>query len=573
MKELITRWLKRDPDPATRDELQNLIDAGNEQELTERFSGRLAFGTAGLRGIVGAGPNRMNRLVIQETATGLGQYLQQTVPQATQQGVVIGYDGRPDSKTFAHDAASVLTAQGIKVYLTVTVAPTPLVAYGVTALKAAAGIVVTASHNPPAYNGFKVYWGNGAQIIPPHDKGIAAAIDQAALQPLDLMDLNDAGNQGLLVWLDDEFYNDYRASIKQSALLQNHAKPDAVSIAYTAMHGVGAQMAETLLADAGFTHVYSVAAQREPDGTFPTVNFPNPEEPGAMDLVIAEAEKHQATLACANDPDADRFAVAVRTPEGQYKMLTGDQVGVLLGHYLLTRANPETSLVGTTIVSSSLLQKVASRVGADYYQTLTGFKWLTNIAMEKQREDSCFLFAYEEALGYTVGDMVWDKDGLSAMLAFAQMTAELALQGRTVWDQLEAIYREHGLYLNSQVSIALSPNSPPIGDTLRQQPPEEIAGRNVVRIDDLKSSTRYNADGSVETIDLPASDVLIYFLEDDSRVVVRPSGTEPKLKCYYEVLEVIDQIDTLEHAYLRAQSSMDELVHRHQNSLTGLTDR
>lgn len=573
MKELITRWLKRDPDPATRDELQNLIDAGNEQELTERFSGRLAFGTAGLRGIVGAGPNRMNRLVIQETATGLGQYLQQTVPQATQQGVVIGYDGRPDSKTFAHDAASVLTAQGIKVYLTVTVAPTPLVAYGVTALKAAAGIVVTASHNPPAYNGFKVYWGNGAQIIPPHDKGIAAAIDKAAIQPLDLMDLNEAQSQGLLVWLDDDFYNDYRASIKQSALLQNHAKPDAVSIAYTAMHGVGAQMAETLLADAGFTHVYSVAAQREPDGTFPTVNFPNPEEPGAMDLVIAEAEKHQATLACANDPDADRFAVAVRTPEGQYKMLTGDQVGVLLGHYLLTRANPETSLVGTTIVSSSLLQKVASRVGADYYQTLTGFKWLTNIAMEKQREDSCFLFAYEEALGYTVGNMVWDKDGLSAMLAFAQMTAELTSQGRTVWDQLEAIYREHGLYLNSQVSIALSPNSPPIGDTLRQQPPEEIAGRKVVRIDDLKSSTRYKADGSVETIDLPASDVLIYFLEDDSRVVVRPSGTEPKLKCYYEVVEVIDQIDTLEHAYQRAQSSMDELVQRHQNSLTGLTDR
>ncbi|NAW65544.1 phospho-sugar mutase [Photobacterium halotolerans] len=573
MKELITRWLARDPDPVTREELQNLIDAGNEQELSDRFSGRLAFGTAGLRGIVGAGPNRMNRLVIQETATGLGQYLQQTVPQAKQQGIVIGYDGRPDSKTFAHDAASVLTAQGIKVYLTVTVAPTPLVAYGVTVLKAAAGIVVTASHNPPAYNGFKVYWGNGAQIIPPHDKGIAAAIDKAAIGSLDLMDLDEARNQGLLVWLDDEFYNDYRASIKQSALLQNHAKPEAVSIAYTAMHGVGAQMAETLLADAGFTHVYSVAAQREPDGTFPTVNFPNPEEPGAMDLVIAEAEKHHATLACANDPDADRFAVAVRTPEGQYKMLTGDQVGVLLGHYLLTRANPETSLVGTTIVSSSLLQKVASRVGADYYQTLTGFKWLTNIAMEKQREDSCFLFAYEEALGYTVGNMVWDKDGLSAMLAFAQMTAELTAQGRTVWDQLEAIYREHGLYVNSQVSIALSPNSPPIGDALRQQPPEEIAGRKVVRIDDLKSSTRYKADGSVETIDLPASDVLIYFLEDDSRVVVRPSGTEPKLKCYYEVVEVIEQIDTLEHAYQRAQSSMDELVQRHQNSLTGLTDR
>lgn len=571
MKEQIAQWLARDPDPVTRKELQDLIDTGNETELAERFSGRLAFGTAGLRGIVGAGPNRMNRLVIQETATGLGQYLQDTVDLATQQGVVIGYDGRPDSKRFAHDAAAVLTAQGIKVYLTVTVAPTPLVAYGVTALKAAAGIVVTASHNPPAYNGFKVYWGNGAQIIPPHDKGIAAKIDKAATQPLTLMDLQEAEHQGLLVWLDDEFYSDYRDTVQQSVLLQNHTQPETVSIAYTAMHGVGAEMAEALLADAGFTQVFSVAAQREPDGSFPTVNFPNPEEPGAMDMVIAEAQKHQATLACANDPDADRFAVAVRTEEGDYKMLTGDQVGVLLGHYLLTRANPEESLVGTTIVSSSLLQKVATAVDAAYYQTLTGFKWLTNVAMQKQSDSSRFLFAYEEALGYTVGNMVWDKDGLSAMLAFAQLTAELAARGRTVWDQLEAIYREHGLYLNAQVSIGLSPDSPPIGDSLRQQPPEEIAGRNVIRVDDLKTSRRQYADGTVESIDLPASDVLIYFLEDESRVVVRPSGTEPKLKCYYEVVEMIDQVDTLEHAAQRAQSSMDELIRRHQNSLTGMT--
>ncbi|QUJ70043.1 phospho-sugar mutase (plasmid) [Photobacterium sp. GJ3] len=571
MKEQMKQWLARDPDPVTREELQQLIDAGNAQELAARFSGRLAFGTAGLRGIVGAGPNRMNRLVIQETSTGLGHYLMKTVGTAAEQGVVIGYDGRPDSKAFAHDAAAVLTALGIKVYLTHAVAPTPLVAYGVTALNAAAGIVVTASHNPPAYNGFKVYWGNGAQIIPPHDQGIAAEIDQAAVQPLKLLALDEAQQKGLLVWLDELFYQDYRERVKASALLQNHTEPASVSIAYTAMHGVGAELAETVLADAGFTQVYSVAAQREPDGTFPTVNFPNPEEPGAMDLVIAEAKKHQATLACANDPDADRFAVAVRTEEGEYKMLTGDQVGVLLGHYLLTRTNPEESLVGTTIVSSSLLQKIATAVGAEYFQTLTGFKWLTNVAMQKQSGSKQFLFAYEEALGYTVGNMVWDKDGLTALLAFAQLTAELASHGRTVWDQLEAIYREHGIYLNAQVSIALSPNSPPIGDSLRQQPPEEIAGRNIVRIDDLKTSTRHFSDGTTEAIDLPGSDVLIYFLEDESRVVVRPSGTEPKLKCYYEVIEVIDQVDTLAHGFQRAQSSMDELLRRHQNSLTGLT--
>ncbi|MDO6706805.1 phospho-sugar mutase [Photobacterium sp. 1_MG-2023] len=571
MKEQMKQWLARDPDPATREELQQLIDAGNAQELAARFSGRLAFGTAGLRGVVGAGPNRMNRLVIQETATGLGHYLMKTVSTAAEQGVVIGYDGRPDSKAFAHDAAAVLTALGIKVYLTHAVAPTPLVAYGVTALNAAAGIVVTASHNPPAYNGFKVYWGNGAQIIPPHDQGIAAAIDQAAVQPLKLLALDEAQQKGLLVWLDESFYQDYRERVKASALLQNHTQPASVSLAYTAMHGVGAALAETVLADAGFTQVYSVAAQREPDGTFPTVNFPNPEEPGAMDLVIAEAKKHQATLACANDPDADRFAVAVRTEEGEYKMLTGDQVGVLLGHYLLTRTNPAESLVGTTIVSSSLLQKIATAVGAEYFQTLTGFKWLTNVAMQKQSDSKQFLFAYEEALGYTVGNMVWDKDGLTALLAFAQLTAELASHGRTVWDQLEAIYREHGIYLNAQVSIALSPNSPPIGDSLRQQPPEEIAGRNIVRIDDLKTSTRHFSDGTTEAIDLPGSDVLIYFLEDESRVVVRPSGTEPKLKCYYEVIEVIDQVDTLAHGFQRAQSSMDELIRRHQNSLTGMT--
>ncbi|MGF1687108.1 phospho-sugar mutase [Photobacterium japonica] len=565
----VSTWMARDPDPTTREELQRLIDSNDQLALEERFSARLAFGTAGLRGIVGAGPNRMNRLVIQETALGLGTYLLQQVDDAAAKGVVIGYDGRPDSKQFATDAAVMLGSLGIHVYLTETVAPTPVVAFSVRHLNAAAGVVVTASHNPPAYNGFKVYWGNGAQIIPPHDSGIAAQIDIAAQAPLPDLSLSQIEPLGLLSLLGGAFYAQYRHAVNSSPFLSNHTAPEKVSIAYTAMHGVGADLAETLLADAGFNQVYSVKAQREPDGTFPTVNFPNPEEPGAMDMVIAEAKAHGATLACANDPDADRFAVAVRTEEGEYKMLTGDQVGMLLGHYLLTRVTPNEALVGTTIVSSSLLEKIAKSVDAKYFQTLTGFKWLTNVAMEKETPEQPFVFAYEEALGYTVGTTVWDKDGLSALVAFAQLTAELAANGATVWDRIEAIYREHGLYLNAQRSIALQPGSPPIGDTLRAQPPSTIAGRAVVRTDDLKTSQRIDAEGVIETIDLPASDVLIYHLDDASRVVVRPSGTEPKLKCYYEVVEAMGHEDCLKHVQQRAEEAMADLIEKHQASLQG----
>lgn len=563
----IARWLKRDPDLKTRNELEQLIEDNNQAELADRFNGRLEFGTAGLRGVVGAGPNRMNRLVIQETATGLGQYLLRTVPDAASKGVVIGYDGRPDSQQFAHDTASVLTAQGIKVYLTVKVAPTPVVAFGVKHLNTAAAVVVTASHNPPEYNGFKVYWGNGAQIIPPQDAGIAEEIDKATTHELPQLSLEAAAEKGLLVWLDDEYYQAYRQTMNSNPLLTNHTEPQAIKVAYTAMHGVGAEMAETLLADAGFTHVHSVAAQREPDGAFPTVKFPNPEEAGAMDLVIAEAKKHDAVLACANDPDADRFAVAVRREDGEYQMLTGDQVGTLFGYYLLSHAPANQNLVGNTIVSSSLLGKIAATLGARYYQTLTGFKWLTNVAMAQQTESHQFLFAYEEALGYTVGSKVWDKDGLSALVAFAQLTAELHAKGQTIWDQLESIYREHGLYVNAQRSIALDPTAAPIGDTLRATPPTEIAGLTIVCTEDYKQSLRMFSDGTVEAIELPVSDVLIYHLQGGARVIVRPSGTEPKLKCYYEVVEPMLHEDTMVHAQQRAQEAMEQLIDKHQQSI------
>ncbi len=567
MMEQVTRWLEKDPDPRTREELQHLIDEQNIAELEDRFSRRLEFGTAGLRGKVGCGPNRMNRLVIQETATGLGHYLIEQIKDAAQRGVVIGYDGRPDSCQFAHDTASVLTSLGIKVYLTHKVAATPIVAFGVKHFNAAAAVVVTASHNPPEYNGFKVYWENGAQIIPPHDSGIAAEIEKAATKPVPLMSLDDAEKHGLLVWLKDDYYQTYRSTMNTNPLLANHTAPESIGVAYTAMHGVGAEMAETLLQDAGFTKVYSVKEQREPDGSFPTVNFPNPEEDGAMDMVIALAKANNADIACANDPDADRFAVAARKPDGEYQMLTGDQVGSLFGYYLLNKTDASKQLVGNTIVSSTLLSKIARSMGAEYYQTLTGFKWLTNIAMQKQTTEKQFLFAYEEALGYTVGNKVWDKDGLSALVAFAQLTAELKSQGKTVWDQLEAIYRQHGMYVNAQHSTALDPKDPPVGDKLRAAQPTMIAGRSVEVLEDLKALTRTYADGKTESIDLPASDVLIYHLSGGARVIVRPSGTEPKLKCYYEVVEPFDPAESFAEAYEKADLAMDLLIAEHQHTI------
>ena len=566
-------WLARDPDPRTREELQHLIDEGMHDELEDRFTQRLEFGTAGLRGKVGCGPNRMNRLVIQETATGLGHYLIEHVANATIRGVVVGYDGRLDSKQFAIDTASVLTALGIKVYLTSNVAATPIVAFGIEHFNAAAAVVVTASHNPPEYNGFKVYWENGAQIIPPHDAGIAAEIDIASTKPIPLLSLSDAEKQGKLVWLTEGYYQTYRAAINQSPYVNNSIESAKTTITYTAMHGVGAQMAEDLLHDAGFHKVFSVPEQRDPDGRFPTVNFPNPEEKGAMDLVVNLAKSVDADIACANDPDADRFAVAVRTDDtartddASYKMLTGDQVGVLFAHYLLSKPHSKNQLVGNSIVSSTLLEKVAQSHGATYFQTLTGFKWLANIGMQLEDENNEFLFAYEEALGYTIGTQVRDKDGLSAIVVFAQLVEELKSQGRTVWDLLAQISFEHGVHTNAQRSIALDPDAPSIGSKLRAAQPKLIGDVTVSVIEDLQSSLRYVVGGDTETINLPSSDVLIYHLEDGSRIIVRPSGTEPKVKVYYETVTKFEGTETYDDTRLRGEEYMEKLIEQHQKEL------
>ncbi len=566
MIEEVQSWLAKDPDPNTQAELERLLELNDTEEISRRFSGRLQFGTAGLRGVVGAGPSRMNRLVIRQTSAGLGRYVLATVADAAARGIVVAYDGRLDSRRFAEDAAGVFAALGLKVYITADVAPTPVGAFAVLKFNAAAGVVITASHNPPEYNGYKVYGENGAQIIPPHDASIATAIEAAATDEVAYTPFNVAVENRQIVVLDKEFTDDYCAAITGNELFKYRIDPDAVSVAYTAMHGVGANIAESLLRQAGVNQFFSVASQREPDGHFPTVNFPNPEEPGAMDAVVALAIENNAELACANDPDADRLAVAVRD-NGDYRMLSGDQIGILLGHYVLQQPRNFTPIICTTIVSSSMLKAIADEFGALYFETLTGFKWLVNVAMNHEDDGHQFVFAYEEALGYAVGRQVRDKDGLSALLAFTQMTAQLAAAGKTVLDQLELLYRRYGLYATAQRSIATQAGSSSIGAALRAAPPLAIAGVAVNAIEDLQAGKRFFADGRAEDLSLPCSDVLIYRLEQGGRVIVRPSGTEPKVKCYYEVVEKVDSEEPFLDAEQRAQASLSHLIKTHQQSL------
>ena len=563
----VDAWLKRDPDDNTRRELLDLRDAGDAAAMRARFAGRLQFGTAGLRGIVGAGPARMNRLVVRETSAGFASYLLDEIDNAVERGIVIAFDARPDSRQFASDAASVFLGAGFKVFLTADAQPTPVGAFAVLHHGAAAGVVVTASHNPPQYNGYKVYWENGAQIIPPHDGGIAQRIDVAASADIPWLDVDAALQSGQLEILGDDFTALYRDRVIAACAPGGRAA-SRIGVAYTALHGVGAKLAEQLLEASGVCDFASVASQHDPDGSFPTVAFPNPEEPGAMDAVLELARETGATLACANDPDADRLAVAVRNGDG-YEMLTGDQIGILLGNYSLQQAHDFTPIVCASMVSSRMLESVAEAAGATFFETLTGFKWLANVALQHEDDDHKFLFAYEEALGYAFGQLVRDKDGLSALLAFVLMTAELEASGKTVFDTLEALYRRYGLFLSHQQSIATEPGAASITDQLRDDQPAEIGGQAVESIKDLKTGTHVFADGRAETLDLYPGDVLVYYLADDSRVIVRPSGTEPKTKCYYEITSEIAADEAYDAALQAARDKLGALVASHQSSLPG----
>lgn len=535
----VAAWIADDPDPETARELQTLLDAAQagdinaQSELDARFSGLLQFGTAGLRGELGGGPNRMNRAVVIRAAAAIVDYVASVIPAGGVPRIVIGYDARRNSQMFARDSAAVITAAGGEALLMPHIVPTPVLAFATNKLDADAGIMVTASHNPPQDNGYKVYLGGrvvsgpgrGVQLVPPHDQLIATRLAQ--IESVSAVPQADSG------WtvLSEATISQYLSAV----IAATAPGPRDLRIVLSSMHGVGGPAAEATLRGVGFTDLHIVAEQAEPDPDFPTVPFPNPEEKGALDLAIALAKKVEADLVLANDPDADRCAAAVFDGRlGEWRKLHGDEIGALLGAGVAREVGQHPDefayegsakpVLANSIVSSRLLGKIAAAAGLEHVETLTGFKWIARAPG--------IVYGYEEAIGYCVAPtIVRDKDGISAGIALACLAAEMKAVGRTLLDALDDLARTHGLHLTDQVSLRFVDLAqiPATMAHIRSHPPTELAGSPVVRLDDL-------AEGSPA---LPPTDGIRILSADGTRVVIRPSGTEPKVKCYLEVIEPV----------------------------------
>ena len=509
--EEVKAWIADDPDPVTAAHLQSLLDSGDEAALKPLFNGFLQFGTAGLRGPIGAGPSCMNRAVVGRAAAGIAAYM----AKRGMKSVVIGRDARYGSEDYTQESAEILSGAGMDVYILPRPLPTPVLAFATAHLKCDVGIMVTASHNPPQDNGYKVYIGPTAdginyansQIINPTDSFIASDID--AVTSLKALPRGDKWTV-----LGEEVITEYiQRTIKLAP------RPGDIKIVYTAMHGVGTETVQRVFNHAGFATLILVDEQCTPDPDFPTVAFPNPEEPGAIDLALAKARDFGADLVIANDPDADRCAAAINDPKIGWRMLRGDELGVIFGEWI-ARTHP-TGTMGNSIVSSSALRKIAAHYNVDFQEVLTGFKWLAKI------ED--LAFGYEEAIGYAVdSETVNDKDGVSAALFLAQIAMDLKREGLTLADLLDEVWARHGFHGTEQISIRVSDMGAitRLLATLRSNPPREIAGRAVEAIDDLAAPT----DG------LPPTDGLRIWLAGGIRAIIRPSGTEAKMKCYIEVI-------------------------------------
>lgn len=503
-------WITQDPDPDTASHLRQLVERRDRAALERLFAGRLAFGTAGLRGELGPGPLRMNRVVVMQAARGVADHL---LEQESAPSVVVGFDARHQSHRFARDTAEVLAGAGVRVTLLPRALPTPVLAFAIRHLGCSAGIMVTASHNPPRDNGYKVYLGDSSQITAPVDAQIAARI--AAVGPVDTLPRSEA-----FAVAGDDLVDAY---VTQVVDLVGTGERRDLDVVYTPLHGVGHEVMSQAVAQAGFAPLRVVAAQAQPDPDFPTVAFPNPEEPGAMDLALAEAEAMNAALVIANDPDADRCAVGVREPSGGYRMLTGDELGALLADVRLRSGVQGT--YAASIVSSDLVGRLASAHQQPWEQTLTGFKWIGKVPG--------LAFGYEEALGYCVAPQIArDKDGISAALVVLDLASQLRAQGSDLLGRLEQIYAEHGWHATGQVAVRVGDLSElsSLMERIRATPPRELGGRTVETTDDL-------ADGYAG---LPPTDGIRLGLAGGARVIIRPSGTEPKLKWYLQIVVAWD---------------------------------
>ncbi len=558
-------WLSNNYDAETRKQVQYLID-NDPNELTESFYRILEFGTGGLRGIMGVGTNRMNIYTVSMATQGLANYIKMKFTELKQPQVAIAYDCRNNSKEFAQIAADVLSANGIKVFLFSALRPTPELSFAIRELKCQSGIVVTASHNPKEYNGYKVYWEDGGQIVAPHDKNIIAEVQKIT----DITMVNRKKNSKLIEMLDDSFDEIYLKRVMELSLSPKLIKKHKnLSFVYTPIHGTGGQVMPKLFAKAGFKNFYPVEEQMITDGNFPTVVSPNPEEPAAMSMAIEKAKAMNADIVLATDPDADRVGVALKDDKGEFILLNGNQTASILTYYILTRWEELGKLTGKefivkTIVTSDLLLKIAEKFNVKTYDVLTGFKYIADKILNKPEEQ--FICGGEESYGFLVGDFVRDKDAIITCFMLAEATAWAAEQGKTLYQILKDIYKEFGVYREKLVSLTkkgISGNEEIKKMMLgfRQDPPKTLLGSRITEIRDYKLGVSKDLVFGIETIiNLPKSDVLQFFTEDGIKVSIRPSGTEPKIKFYFGMSEPLESIEKLSGVEQELIENLDKLA-------------
>ncbi len=541
------KWLN-DPcfDENTKKELESI--KGNDKEIEDRFYKDLEFGTAGLRGVIGAGTNRMNKYTVGKATQGLANFI---LKEGTQnKGVAIAYDSRHMSKEFSEETALCLNANGIKTFVFESLRPVPELSFTVRKLGCTAGVMITASHNPPEYNGYKVYWDDGAQIVPPKDKQIIDEVNAITdFSTIKTMDKKEAVEKGLYVQIGKEVDDDFVNTLKSLVLNPDVIKKeqDDVTIVYTPLHGAGNVPVQRVLKELGFTHVYVVPEQEKPDGDFPTVSYPNPEDKKAFKLALELAEKVNADVVLATDPDSDRLGVYSKDENGEYVPYTGNMSALLIAEYELSQKKekgllPKNGAIITTIVSSNMTKDLAKEYGLTMFETLTGFKWIGEKIRQFEENNNNYMyeFGFEESYGCLISPHARDKDGISAVMALCEATAYYKSKGITLWEQMLNIYKKYGFYKEGQVSITLkgadgAEQIKAMMEKMRKNPPKKLGSYDVLEVRDYKEHTIVKADGTKGKTDLPTSNVLYYDLNDNSWCCVRPSGTEPKIKFYMGV--------------------------------------
>jgi phosphoglucomutase len=567
----IDQWLKGNYDADTKEAIQHLLDSGNTTELTDSFYRDLEFGTGGLRGVVGVGSNRMNRYTVGAATQGLSNYINAAFP-GEDISVAIAHDSRRMSPEFARLVADIFTANGIKVYLFSALRPTPELSFAIRQLGCQSGIVVTASHNPPEYNGYKVYWNDGAQVVAPHDKAIIEEVNKIT----SVDDIKFEGVPEKIHLIDEEIDAPYIERIKSNAVNPDVIKRQAdLNIVYTPIHGTGITLVPRALDALGFTNVHIVEEQATPDGNFPTVKSPNPEERPAMQLALDLANSLNADLVMATDPDADRVGAGARNHHGEFELLNGNQMASLIIYYLLNAWKDAGKLTGKefiakTIVTTDLIDEMCKRYGVACYNTLTGFKYIAEVIRELEGKEQ-FIGGGEESYGYLIGDFVRDKDAIASCAMIAELTAYAKDKGQSLFDMLMAMYQENGFYYESLVSLTKKGKSgaeeiQQMMADFRANPPKEIAGSAVVRIDDYKSLTRTNSESNETSaieagkMGIESSNVLQFFTADGTKVSARPSGTEPKIKFYVSVREPLESKEAFDATYDQLKAKVQRVI-------------